>query len=133
MALPISWVEAVPPMSRVRGPSVSTASKRVSSLRVLFAASPGLPLCWTDTYADVAAAPPDLSRRLRGDGAYRGLIASLLAECSGRPIAEVVQVIEAAGVPNGAVAQARMLSQAAPRWRSPAGTSIPPVRHSPSL
>jgi GntR family transcriptional regulator len=104
--------------------------KRVSSLRVPLAASPSLPLCWTDTYADAAAAPPDLARRLRGDGAYRGLIASLLAECSGRPIAEVVQEIEAAGVPNGSVAQTLDAEPGGPaleitrRYLDPAGVPL---------
>lgn len=75
----------------------------VSSIRV----PPGgeLPLCWTDSYADAGAAPRDLEQRLR-DGAYRGLIASLLAEGSGRPIEEVSQELRAAGIPEGAVAEA---------------------------
>lgn len=64
-----------------------------------------LPLCWTDSYADAEAAPRDLEQRLR-DGSCRGLIASLLAEGSGRPIEEVTQEIRAAGIPEGAVAQA---------------------------
>lgn len=76
----------------------------VSSLRVP-PGGDGLPLCWTDSYADAEAAPPDLEQRLRG-GTYRGLIASLLAEGSGRPIEEVTQEIRAAGIPEGAVADA---------------------------
>ncbi|SHJ88991.1 DNA-binding transcriptional regulator, GntR family [Roseomonas rosea] len=76
----------------------------VSGLRVPPGGS-GLPLCWTDSYADAEAAPRDLERRLQ-DGSFRGLIATLLAERVGRPIEEVTQEIRAAGIPEGAVAQA---------------------------
>ncbi|HEY4252716.1 MAG TPA: GntR family transcriptional regulator [Roseomonas sp.] len=78
---------------------------RVSSLRVPVTAG-GEPLCWTDTYADAAAAPADLPRRLRLGEAGQRLIATVLAEWSGRPIAEVSQRIHAAGIPAGAVAEA---------------------------
>jgi GntR family transcriptional regulator len=77
---------------------------RVSSLRVPPEGG-GEPLCWTDTYADATAAPPDLAKRLRAAGP-QPLVATLLAERSGRPIAEIVQRITAAGVPGGEVARA---------------------------
>ena len=77
---------------------------RVSSLRVPRIGD-GLPLCWTDSYADAEAAPAELEQRLR-DGSHEGLIATLLAEGSGRPIEEVTQEIRAAGIPEGEVAQA---------------------------
>ncbi|MBP0495468.1 GntR family transcriptional regulator [Pararoseomonas indoligenes] len=77
---------------------------QVSSLRVP-PEGDRLPLCWTDSYADAEAVPHDLEQRLR-DGSYRGLIATLLAEGSGRPIDEVIQEIRASGVPEGAVAEA---------------------------
>ncbi|WP_338665274.1 GntR family transcriptional regulator [Pararoseomonas sp. SCSIO 73927] len=77
---------------------------QVSSLRVA-PGRDGLPLCWTDTYADADAAPRDLERRLR-EGSHRGLIATLLAERSGRPIDEVAQDIRASGIPEGEVAEA---------------------------
>ncbi|MFC0386606.1 GntR family transcriptional regulator [Muricoccus vinaceus] len=76
---------------------------RITSLRV--PADGGAALCWTETYADAAAAPPDLEQRLRGAEAAE-LIATVLAAWSGRPIAEVVQEIDAAGIPAGPVARA---------------------------
>lgn len=76
---------------------------QVSSLRVPLNGDE--PLCWTDSYADAGAAPPEMPQRLL-DGTYRGLIAALLAENSGRPIDEVVQDIRAAGIPPGEIAQA---------------------------
>ncbi|KAA2212000.1 GntR family transcriptional regulator [Teichococcus oryzae] len=75
----------------------------VSSVRVPPAGT-RLPLCWTDSYADAGAAPRDLGQRL-SDGSFRGLIATLLAESTGRPIDEVTQEIRAAGIPEGLVAR----------------------------
>ena len=76
----------------------------VASLRVPREGD-GLPLCWTDCFADATAAPPNFARRLRSGG-YAGLIATLLAEHSGRPISEVAQEIRAAGLPEGPVPEA---------------------------
>jgi DNA-binding GntR family transcriptional regulator len=75
----------------------------VASLRVP-SSGQGLPLCWTDSYLDAADASQDLLRRLRS-GAHAGLIASLVAEESGRPIDEVTQEIRAASVPDGELAR----------------------------
>lgn len=76
---------------------------RITSLRV--PADGGVALCWTETYADPDAVPADLEHRLRGPDASE-LIATVLATWSGRPIAEVVQEVGAAGVPAGPVAKA---------------------------
>lgn len=75
----------------------------IASLRVP-PGGQGLPLCWTDSYADAGAAPRELEQRLAGG--YRGLIATLLADGTGRPIEAVTQEIRASGIPEGAVAQA---------------------------
>ena len=75
---------------------------RIVSRRI--PASGGAALCWTETHADADAAPPDLEERLRGRDAAE-LVASVLAACSGRPIAEVAQDICAAGIPGGEVAE----------------------------
>ena len=77
---------------------------RVSSLRVPLSGA-AEPLCWTDTYADAGSAPRDLAKRLRAGGGAQPLVAVILAECSGRPIAEIAQRIAAAGVPEGEVAR----------------------------
>jgi DNA-binding GntR family transcriptional regulator len=83
---------------------------RVSSLRVPRSGDGAPPLCWTDTYADAGSAPSDLAKRLRssstGGGGAQPLVAAILAERSGRPIAEIAQRIVAAGVPAGEVARA---------------------------
>jgi GntR family transcriptional regulator len=81
---------------------------RVSSLRVPLSGDGAPPLCWTDTYADAGSAPSDLAKRLRADagGDAQPLVASILAERSGRPIAEIAQRIVAAGVPAGEMARA---------------------------
>lgn len=101
---------------------------QVSSLRVA-SAGDELPLCWTDSYADAEAAPRNLERRLR-DGSYRGLIATLVAQASGRPIDEVTQEIRASGIPEGEVAQALQADsgghalQIIRRYIDPAGSPL---------
>lgn len=100
---------------------------RITSLRV--PATGGPALCWTETHADAAAAPPGLEARLRGPDAAE-LVATLLAAWSGRPIAEVVQEIGAAGIPAGPVAAALDVApgghalRIARRYLDPAGAPL---------
>ncbi|MCI0755350.1 GntR family transcriptional regulator [Teichococcus vastitatis] len=76
---------------------------RITFLRIPAAGGPAL--CWTEVHGDAEAAPPGLEASLRGPDAGE-LVATVLANWAGRPIAEVVQEISAAGIPANGVAEA---------------------------
>jgi GntR family transcriptional regulator len=74
---------------------------RVSSIRIDTGKPAAPPICWTDVYVDAPYAA--LVRAHVAD--YRGAIASLIEERTGRRIAEILQTIRAVGVPPQAAEQ----------------------------
>lgn len=79
---------------------------RVSSLRRSVGKPSTQPVCWTDIYID-GSLSEDMRRRV---ASYRGAMASLVEERTGRPIVEIVQNLRAIEMPESIAA--RLQSQA---------------------